>query len=110
VLAAVGELDSERLDRIGLCAELGLGGELRGRGAGATIADAAAAGGLAGLLVADEDGEQARLAQLLPVASASTLAEVVRLLRARPPSINEKQARREFPRARHRPRAERRPP
>lgn len=83
VLAAGGELDPARLRRIGLCAELGLGGELRGSGVGSVIADAAAAAGLAGLLVASEDRDTALLAQALPIASASTLLDVVKLLRSR---------------------------
>ncbi len=81
VLAANGELDPLRIEAIGLAAELALGGELRACGAGTMLADAAAAAGLAGLVLAEEDREAALLARALPVAGARTLAEVVRLLR-----------------------------
>jgi magnesium chelatase family protein len=81
-LAANGDLDGRRLERVGLCAELGLGGELRGCGAGEAIAEAAAAAGLVGIVLAGEDRAQALASGALPVASASTLEEVVALLRA----------------------------
>ena len=86
VLAANAELDPTRISRIGLCAELGLGGELRGSSFGTMVADAAAAVGLAGLVVAQADREQALQARALPVACAVTLGEVVRMLRRPPPA------------------------
>ncbi|MGD0198370.1 MAG: magnesium chelatase domain-containing protein [Solirubrobacteraceae bacterium] len=92
-LAASGEIDPERLLRIGLCGELALGGELRASGAGTAIADAAASEGLAGLLTALADREQALAANVLPVATAGTLAEVVRLLCRHGPRTPEHSAR-----------------
>jgi magnesium chelatase family protein len=82
VLAAGGSIERGRLERIGLCAELGLGGELRAGGSGAAIADAASQAGLAGLVVADADREMAELAGSIPVAGAPTLRRVVELLSA----------------------------
>ena len=113
VLAAGGLLDGARLRRVGLCAELGLGGELRGSGAGSAIADAAALAELAGVILAPEDREAALLAQALPVASASTLAEVVGMLNAPSRSGRDQRvqrSRRDIARIRHLPHAERRPP
>lgn len=112
VLAAGGELDPARIVPVGLCAELRLGGELRGSGAGSAIADAAAAAGLAGIVVAPEDREPALLTQALPVASGATLAEVVRLLRTPARSGGDpglQLPRRELSRVRHLPRGGRRP-
>ncbi len=45
------------------------------------LADAAAAAGLAGLILAEEDRESALLAGALPIAGARTLTELVKLLR-----------------------------
>jgi magnesium chelatase family protein len=84
VLAAEGHLDGPRVARLGLFAELGLGGALRpcpGVGAAAAAADAA---GLHGLIVASADLLEAREAATLPVAGPSGLGEVVELLRPRP--------------------------
>jgi hypothetical protein len=61
VLAAGGQLDRSRLERVGLCAELALGGELRPVGRVPLVADAAAQAGLAGLVVASGDRESAAL-------------------------------------------------
>jgi magnesium chelatase family protein len=83
VLAAVGQLDRSRLERIGFCAELGLGGELRACGIGAAVADAASQAGLVGVVVAAGDRESTALAGCIPVAGAGNLREVVALL-ARP--------------------------
>jgi magnesium chelatase family protein len=80
VLAAGGQLDKARLERIGFCAELGLGGELRACGTGAAVADAAAQAGLAGLVVAAGDRESAALPGCIPVAGAETLRAVMALL------------------------------
>jgi len=111
VLAANGELDPLRIEGFGLAAELGLGGELRACGAGTMLADAAAAAGLTGLVVAEEDRESALLAGAVPVAGARTLVELVRLLRA-PARLNERgsqRPRRELSEARRLPRGARRP-
>jgi magnesium chelatase family protein len=80
VLAAGGQLDRSRLERIGLCSELTLGGELRPCGTGAAVADAAAQAGLAGLVVATDDRESAALPSCIPVAGAGSLRDVVALL------------------------------
>ena len=113
VLAAGGELAPSRIEPLGLCAELALGGELRGSGAGGAIAEAAAALGLAGVLMAPEDREAALLSEALPVACARDLAGVVRILRAPPRGGSDRRAqsqRREGPRGRHPLRSDRRPP
>lgn len=80
VLAAGGHIERARLERIGLCAELGLGGELRGCAGGAALADAGANAGLIGLVVADPDHEAVALAGQIPVAGVATLQRVVELL------------------------------
>jgi magnesium chelatase family protein len=80
VLAVEGHLDAARLARLGLFAELGLGGTLRpcpGVAAAAATADDA---GLRGLIVARADLREARAAATLPVAGPSELGEVVELL------------------------------
>jgi len=86
VLAAGGQLDGSRLERVGLCAELGLGGALRGCGAAAGVADAAAEAGLAGVIVAGADRDAAELSGAIAVAGAQTLAGVVTLLATRSPA------------------------
>jgi magnesium chelatase family protein len=80
VLAAGGNLDHTRLERVGLCAELGLGGELRACGSAAAVAEAAAHAGLVGLVVASGDRQGAELADCIAVAGACTLRDVVSLL------------------------------
>jgi magnesium chelatase family protein len=80
VLVAGGQLDRSRLERIGFCAELGLGGELRACGAGAAVADAASQAGLAGVVVATGDRESTALPGCIPVAGAGNLRDVVKLL------------------------------
>jgi hypothetical protein len=50
----------------------------------ALVADAAAAAGLAGLVVADPDLAEARASRALPVVGLHALPDVVALLRARP--------------------------
>jgi predicted ATPase with chaperone activity len=111
VLAANGEIDPLRIEGIGLAAELALGGELRACGAGTMLADAAAAAGLAGLVLAEEDREPALLAGALPVAGARTLTELVRLLRtpARSNDRGPRRPRRELSSASRAPRGARRP-
>ena len=102
VLAPNGEIDPLRIEGIG---------ELRACGAGTMLADAAAAAGLAGLVLAEEDRDPALLAGALPVAGARTLVELVRLLRA-PARSNERgsqRSRRELSEARGLPHGARRP-
>jgi len=84
VLAAGEALPPGRLAELGLCAELGLGGELRPCGCGAAVAEAAVALGLRRLLVAEGDREPAGLAAGLAVLAAPTLSRAVALLRDAP--------------------------
>jgi magnesium chelatase family protein len=80
VLAAIGELDPSRLLRIGLCAELSLGGELRQCTAVTAVAQAAEHAGLAGIIVALPDLKALRLAGEGPALGRRTLRDVVTLL------------------------------
>lgn len=84
VLAATGEFEPIRLERVGLCAELSLGGELRQCSNGTAVAQIAEHAGLAGILVAVADLDQMRLAGGGPVLGRRTLRDVVTLL-AGPP-------------------------
>ena len=81
VLAAGGELDATRLERVGLCAELSLGGELRSCGSPAAVLDAAAQAGLAALVLADVERESLRPSSCM-VVGLRALREVVALLGA----------------------------
>lgn len=85
VLAAQEEIDAARLARIGLFAELGLGGDLRGCEGVAAAADAAGQAGLDGLIVARADLREARTAGALAVAGLSSLRVVAELLSPRQP-------------------------
>jgi predicted ATPase with chaperone activity len=88
VLAAEGEIDGRRLERIGLFAQLGLGGDLRGCDWVSAAAEAAEEVGLSGLIVARQDLREARTASSVPVAGLASLREVASLLareRATPP-------------------------
>lgn len=80
VLAAQAELDAARLARIGLFAELGLGGDLRPCEGVAAAAQAAEQARLAGLIVARGDLREARAAGALPIAGLSSLRVVATLL------------------------------
>jgi len=82
VLAAQDELDAARLARIGLFAELGLGGDLRSCQGVTAAAEAAGEAGLGGLIVARRDLAEARESRALPVAGLSSLRVVAELLRA----------------------------
>src|SRR5665213_2205437 len=80
VLAVQGLVNPERLARVGLFAELGLGGDLRPC-AGVSIAAAEAdLAGLAGLIVAREDLGAARAAAGVPVVGRRQLRDVAALL------------------------------
>jgi magnesium chelatase family protein len=83
VLAAQEQIDPDRLARVGLFAQLGLGGDLRPWPWVAAAADAAAAAGLGGLVVAHADLAEARAADALPVVGLGRLADAVALLVAR---------------------------
>lgn len=80
VLAVQEEIDRDRLARVGLFAELGLGGDLRPCEWAASAAAAAEHAGLAGLIVARSDLREARGASALAVAGLGSLREVVSLL------------------------------
>jgi magnesium chelatase family protein len=84
VLAVQEQLDASRLARIGLFAELGLGGDLRPGTSAAAVAEAAGAAGLAGLVVADGDLRDARAAGAVAVAGLRSLTGVAALLSGRP--------------------------
>jgi len=80
VLAAEQQVDAGRLARIGVFAELGLGGDLRPCESPDAAAEAADRAGLAGLIVARGDLRQARAATRLPVAGLASLREVAAFL------------------------------
>jgi magnesium chelatase family protein len=84
VLAVQEQIEATRLARIGLFAELGLGGDLRPCPAAAAAAEAAQRAGLVGLVVARANLAAAREAVALPVAGLGSLGEVAALL-ATPP-------------------------
>ncbi len=80
VLAAEQQVDAGRLARIGVFAELGLGGDLRPCESADAAAQAAERAGLAGLIVARGDLRTARGATGLPVAGLGSLREVAAFL------------------------------
>jgi magnesium chelatase family protein len=80
VLAVQEQIDPDRLARVGLFAELGLGGDLRPCESAASAAAAAAQARLAGLIVARSDLREARGASTLAVAGLGSLREVATLL------------------------------
>jgi magnesium chelatase family protein len=80
VLAAERQVDADRLARIGVFAELGLGGDLRPCESADAAAEAADRAGLAGLIVARGDLRQARGGGRLPVAGLGSLREVAAFL------------------------------
>lgn len=80
VLAVAEELAPERLARIGLFAQLGLGGDLRCCPGPGPAAAAAAVAGLSGLIVAPGDLEAARAGSPLPVLALYSLAQVAQRL------------------------------
>ena len=80
VLAAEHHIDADRLARIGVFAELGLGGDLRPCESADAAAEAADRAGLAGLIVARGDLRHARSASRLPVAGLESLREVAAFL------------------------------
>jgi magnesium chelatase family protein len=80
VLAAERQIDADRLARIGVFAELGLGGDLRPCESADAAAEAADGAGLAGLIVARGDLGRARGAGRLPVAGLASLREVAAFL------------------------------
>ena len=83
VLALQQQVDPLRLAKIGLFAELGLGGDLRPCPGVAAAAEAAAAAGLAGLVVALADRDEARAAADTAVVGLPNLADVASLLARR---------------------------
>lgn len=87
VLAIQEEIDPARLARVGLFAELGLGGDLRRCECVGAAAEAAMQVELAGLIVARGDLREARAAASVPVAALGSLREVAALLAARDATI-----------------------
>jgi magnesium chelatase family protein len=87
VLGATGEFDPSRLERLGFCAELSLGGELRGCSGTPGAAQSATQAALGGLIVARSDLEAARLAGGAPVVGRRTLREVILLLADSPRAV-----------------------
>jgi magnesium chelatase family protein len=87
VLAATGEFDPRRLDRIGLCGELSLGGDLRSCVAASAVAQGATQAGLAGLIVARADLEPVRLAGGGAVVGCLTLRDAVGVLADSPRAL-----------------------
>jgi magnesium chelatase family protein len=83
VLAVQEQIDPNRLARIGLFAELGLGGDLRPCPSVAAATEAAGHAGLAGLVVAHADLRDARGADTLPVVGLRQLVDVAALLARR---------------------------
>ena len=86
VLAAQDQLDADRLARVGLFAELGLGGDLRPCQSAGAAAEAAEQAGLAGLIVARADLREARGASRLALAGLGSLRDVAALLTAGAPA------------------------
>lgn len=82
VLAVQELIDAGRLARVGLFAELGLGGDLRPFPSAAAAAEAARQAGLAALVVAHADVAEARSAGALPVVGRGSLGGVAALLAA----------------------------
>jgi magnesium chelatase family protein len=80
VLGASGQVQTTRLERIALFAELSLGGELRPCRGVLTAAEAAAKMGFRGLVVARADAAEAGQVDRLPIAGLACLAEVAELL------------------------------
>jgi magnesium chelatase family protein len=91
VLAAERQIDADRLARIGVFAELGLGGDLRPCESADAAAEAADRAGLAGLIVARGDLRQARGASRLPVAGLGSLREVAAFLAGELPRSPDRQ-------------------
>jgi magnesium chelatase family protein len=83
VLAATGALRPAALERVGLSAELSLGGELRCCACVAAAVEVASGCGLRGLIVAPGDGESAGRGGDVTVVGRATLRDVVVLLARR---------------------------
>jgi magnesium chelatase family protein len=83
VLAVQEQVDPQRLVRVGLFAELGLGGDLRALESAAAAAEVAQAAGLAALIVAPANLAEAAAAGPLDVFGRDHLRDVAALLSAR---------------------------
>jgi hypothetical protein len=101
VLAVQEEIDPARLARVGLFAELGLGGDLRRCDCVGAAAEAAEQADLAGLVVACGDQREARAAASVPVAALGSLREVAALLARGPSSRTQRRSGRAAARAPH---------
>ena len=80
VLAASGQVKSERLASCALCGELGLDGSVRGVRGSIVMAQAARASGCSALVVPRANAAEASLIEGLAVAPIETLLELVRFL------------------------------
>jgi magnesium chelatase family protein len=85
VLAASGQVPPDVLQRFALHAELSLFGDLRPCRGTLAVAEAAASGGLHGLIVAAEVAHEAALVPGLAVVGAPTLTTVAKVLRGDEP-------------------------
>jgi magnesium chelatase family protein len=83
LLAASGQVEPTRLERIALFAELSLGGELRPCRGVLVAAEAAERAGFRGLVVARANAAEAGQVGGLPVAGLANLGEVAELLEGR---------------------------
>jgi magnesium chelatase family protein len=80
VLAASGQLDTDRLARWAVYGELSLGGEVRAARGTLAVAEGVHRWSLEGLIVAADGAAEAALVETLDVAPARTLRETVELL------------------------------
>jgi magnesium chelatase family protein len=83
VLAASGQVPAEAASRVGAAAELGLDGRLRPVPGALAIAEAAAAHGLDGLVVAPENAAEAAMAGAIPVLPAIDLYQAAEIVSGR---------------------------
>src|SRR6266536_1056334 len=89
VLSASAQIPRDRLSSYAFSGELSLKGELVATAGILPVAIAAAEAGLRGVVVPEENAEEAELVEGLEVVAHSTLAEVVAFLRGEPSVIPE---------------------
>jgi magnesium chelatase family protein len=92
ILAVVGHVPAEALDRYAVFGELGLGGEIRPCRGALAVAEGAARAGIAGLIVPRERVLEAALVDDLDVVGAGSLAQATEILRGEevpPPPVPE---------------------
>jgi magnesium chelatase family protein len=87
ILAAVGQLPADALERYAVFGELGLGGEIRPCRGALAVAEGTARAGLSGLVLPRERMLEATLVEGLEVLGAASLPQVAEILRGneRPP-------------------------